>query len=164
MIPTQGWRLPFFARAKKGASARSFGKGHEAMKKKSLVRMYINMWPRDVFDMKEGRRLLVRCVPELGKTGVYILYRDEHPHYIGKASRSLFHRLHDHANKCTDKYFNLWNYFSAFVVDRKHLGEVEALLIAAMPTANSSVPRIQQVKIPVSLRKNLRAARQERFV
>ena len=32
--------------------------------------------------------------------------------------------------------------------DKKHLDEVETILIAAMPTANSSKPRMSQIKIP----------------
>jgi thiamine pyrophosphate-dependent acetolactate synthase large subunit-like protein len=34
------------------------------------------------------------------------------------------------------------------VSDKRHLGEIETILIAAMPTANSSRPRMSEIKIP----------------
>ncbi len=102
-----------------------------------IVTEYARMWPRKVFDMIEANRLLAKDLEALRNPGVYILYRDEHPYYIGKIKRLLFSRLHDHANKSTDTYFNFWNYFSVFVVpDKAHVDEVEAILIASMLTAN----------------------------
>lgn len=132
-----------------------------AAKKKIIVIEYARMWPREVFDIIEERKLTIKEI--LNKRGVYVLYRDEHPYYIGKAKSSLFKRLHDHANKSTDKYFNLWNYFSAFVVETKHIDDVEGILIAAMPTANSAAPRIKQILVPVKIRKLLRKARKSKF-
>jgi uncharacterized protein YyaL (SSP411 family) len=133
--------------------------------KKRIAIEYARMWPREVFDiMEEGRLTIKKGIGPLTKSGVYVLYRDEHPYYIGKAKkRTLFQRLHDHANKSTDKYFNLWNYFSAFVVDAKHIDEVEGILIAAMPTANSAARKIKQIRVPEKLAKILRKARQNKF-
>jgi hypothetical protein len=133
-------------------------------KKSTIAIEYARMWPREVFDIIEGGKLSIKDgVDLLHKPGVYVLYRDEHPYYIGKATVSLFKRLHDHANKSTDKYFNLWNYFSAFAVNRKHIDEVEGILIAAMPTANSAAPKIRQVRVPLKLAKILREARRRQF-
>ena len=90
---------------------------------------------------------------------MYVLYRDDVPHYIGQAEK-LYRRLHDHANKSTDRYFNFWNFFSAFVVaDKKYLPEVEKILIAAMPTANSSTPRMNRVGMPKTIAARIRGIR-----
>ena len=126
-----------------------------------MVEKFISMWPREVWDITEEgtRTLFLRQVPELKKAGVYVLYRDEVPYYIGRAG-VLYKRLHDHANKSTDMYFNFWNFFSAFVVsDKKYLPEVERVLIAAMPTANSSKPKMDPVGMPKFLVARIRAIR-----
>jgi excinuclease UvrABC nuclease subunit len=69
---------------------------------------------------KHKTKLLVNELQILREPGVYILYRDDLPYCVGKA-RTLFQRLHDHANKATDRYFQLWNRFSAFVTkDQGH--------------------------------------------
>jgi predicted GIY-YIG superfamily endonuclease len=103
-------------------------------------------------------------VPELQKEiGVYILYRDDVPHYIGKSKRPLIKRLHDHANKATDRYFNLWNYFSVFLVDKAHVDDVERVLIAAFPTANAATPKIKRIKMPKKVINKLCEVRQRRF-
>jgi len=115
-----------------------------------MVEQFISMWPREVWDITEPgqRTLFLKPFPPLRKPGVYVLYRDEVPHYIGQA-KVLYKRLHDHANKSTDRYFNFWNFFSAFVVsDSKYLADIERILIAAMPTANSSMPKMDRVKMP----------------
>lgn len=90
-----------------------------AAKKKIIVIEYARMWPREVFDIIEERKLTIKEI--LNKRGVYVLYRDEHPYYIGKAKSSLFKRLHDHANKSTDKYFNL-RYFNCGYANCKQCG------------------------------------------
>lgn len=125
-----------------------------------LVIEHARMWPREVFDITDGKYIALRKTETLNKSGVYVLYRDDQPHYIGKATSSLYKRLHDHANKSTDRYFNLWNYFSAFVVPKSQIAAVEGILIAAIPTANSSIPRIKQIPMPGVLRRKLRHARQ----
>lgn len=124
-----------------------------------IVEHYARLWPREVFDVTENGALAIRDLEELQEPGVYILYKDDIPYYIGKA-KSLFSRLHDHANKRTDRYFSFWNYFSAFIVpDEDQRGEVEGLLIASMTTANRSVPRIKEIKIPTKIVARLRRAR-----
>jgi hypothetical protein len=130
-----------------------------------LVSDYARMWPREIFDvMEEGRKkLFLRGRHDLDQPGVYILYRDEHPYYVGQA-KSLYRRLHDHANKSTDRYFNFWNYFSAFVVPNpEQLDEVEGILIASMPTANRAVPRLHLIEFPPEAAKVLRSARRRRL-
>lgn len=132
---------------------------------KEIVDGYASMWPRVVFDAIEGRKLFVKGIAEdLRHPGVYILYRDDHPYYVGKTSRSLFERLHVHSNQTTDRYFNLWNYFSFFVVHDKDVrNQIEGILIASLPaTANSAKPRIPAIKLPKGLADRLRQARQRR--
>ena len=59
---------------------------------KKIVSRYARMWPREVFDvMKEGK-LLIKELEDLANPGVYILYRDDHPHYVGKMPGRLFSR------------------------------------------------------------------------
>jgi hypothetical protein len=89
--------------------------------------------------------------------GVYILYRDDEPYYIGQATR-LHSRLWAHAKQAEGRYFHFWNFFSAFAVpnsDRRN--ELEGILIAAMPTANSSKPRLPRERMPREVRDLLRA-------
>ncbi len=135
-----------------------------ALNKKKIVAEYARMWPREVFDIIEENKLLAKGFEHLKLPGVYILYRDDHPYYVGKTKRSLFSRLHAHANLSSDRYYNFWNYFSVFVVpDKNHVDEVEGILIASMPTANSAVPRIKQIRIPARVAKILRLARRGRL-
>jgi len=48
---------------------------------------FFRMWPRALFDMKAGKPILER---HFGKVaGVYVLYRDDVPHYIGKTGTTL---------------------------------------------------------------------------
>ena len=68
---------------------------------------------------------------------------------MGKASKKIFSRLRRHAVFPKDRYYNFWNYFSAFVVkDIRHLADVEGILIAAMPTYNSANPRFNRMNVP----------------
>jgi hypothetical protein len=122
---------------------------------KSIVTGYARTWPREVFDIHKNKDLLIKRLELLRGTGVYVLYRDDRPYYVGQTTGSLFERLHDHANKTTDKWYHLWNYFSAFEVPKGHLDEVEAILIAAMPTANSANPRIRPIPLPREIRRIL---------
>ena len=128
-----------------------------------IVTQYARMWPREVFDAMEGKKLLLGDVKDLHHPGVYILYRDDIPYYVGKTKGRLYSRLHDHANKSTDRYFNFWNYFSVFVVPAQHVDELEGVLIASMPTANSAVPRLRQITLPKNLAKILRQARRHQL-
>jgi hypothetical protein len=100
------------------------------------------MWPRALFHMREGKGVLAES---LKNAGVYVLYRDDEPYYIGKTAKSLFKRLRVHALRPNTRRYNFWNYFSAFeIAEESHRDEVEAILIAAMPTANSSRPKFER--------------------
>ena len=128
---------------------------------KKLVATYARMWPRELFNCKNGKRLVVKEVEILSKPGVYVLYRDDVPYYVGKATR-LRSRLWSHANQPNGKYYNFWNYFSVFAVDgAADRSRLEAILIAAMPTANGAKPRIKKAKLPQDIRKLLHRQMQE---
>lgn len=104
------------------------------------------MLPRALFHMKDGKAVLkVR----LNKPGVYVLYRDDTPYYIGKTKKPLFKRINTHALRPNARRYNFWNYFSAFeIANDTYRDEVEAILIAAMATAaNSSRPKIERMKL-----------------
>ena len=90
-----------------------------------IVTKYAYMWPRTVFNIIEGRKLLLRSIKTLlEESGVYVLYRDDHPYYVGKTTKPLYDRIWTHANASRDRYFNFWNYFSAFIVpNKKHLAK-----------------------------------------
>lgn len=106
------------------------------------VQQFFRMWPRALFYMPEGKALLTA---KLSEPGVYVLYRDEEPLYIGKTRKPLFKRLKTHALRPNSRRYNFWNYFSAFeILDEDHRDEVEAILISAMPTANSSKPKFER--------------------
>ena len=108
------------------------------------------MWPREVFyrsSTGESKKVLARELEFLNQPGVYILYRDDVPYYIGEANE-LRKRLRRHADAPKSRYYNFWNFFSAFIIeDAKHRKEIEGILIAAMPTANSSEPRLSREKL-----------------
>jgi hypothetical protein len=58
--------------------------------------------------------------------------------------------------------YHFWNYFSAFVLpDAKHRDEVEAVLIAAMPTANNANPKIQKIPLPKNVTALMKKLRQK---
>jgi hypothetical protein len=98
----------------------------------------------------------------LGKSGVYVLYRDDTPYYVGQAT-VLWKRLWRHAGYPDARYGNFWNYFSAFVIrDRKMRDEIEGILIAAMPTANSAKPKLERAKYPLTVSQMLRRIRKYR--
>jgi hypothetical protein len=68
------------------------------------------MWPREMFDHldPDGTRkntTLAKSVVFLNRPGVYILYRDDVPYYVGKAER-LRRRLWAHAMKPEARYYN----------------------------------------------------------
>lgn len=131
------------------------------MTKGLMIERFISMWPREVCDIRaEGEsRLFIRNFAELQKPGVYVLYREDQPYYIGQAE-ILRSRLHAHANQTTDRYYNFWNLFSAFIVrDKKYLDEVETILIAAMPTANSATPKLPKIPMPDTVTSQIRRLR-----
>jgi predicted GIY-YIG superfamily endonuclease len=123
------------------------------------------MWPREViFDgtAGDGKKMMARSLDILKKSGVYVLYRDDIPYYIGQAKR-LQARLWQHAWNPNSRHYNFWNFFSVFVINEsKHMNEVEAILIAAMPTANSARPRMEREKIPKEVVSRMREIRRSR--
>jgi predicted GIY-YIG superfamily endonuclease len=91
---------------------------------------------------------LARGFDILGKPGVYVLYREDVPYYVGQTTK-LRKRLYAHAVMPDTRYFNFWNFFSVFVAEeKKHRDEIEAILIAAMPTANSAKPKLEKQNLP----------------
>lgn len=112
----------------------------KAAKSDWMTQQFFRMWPRALFHMREGRTFLES---HLENPGVYVLYRDDEPFYIGKTSRPLIKRLKQHALKPNARRYNFWNYFTAFELAKPaHRDEIEAVLISAMPTANSSHPKL----------------------
>jgi hypothetical protein len=115
-----------------------------------LVKNFIRMWPRAIFhtSVNDGRKgSIAHWIPELAESGVYVLYRDDVPFYVGQAQK-LRTRLRKHANSVMSSKTYFWNYFSAFIVkDKSHIKEVEAILISAMPSvvSNSSKPVLKKV-------------------
>jgi hypothetical protein len=82
------------------------------------------------------------------------------PYYVGKTGKKLFRRIQTHAVKIRDRYYHFWNYFSAFVVpNAKHRDEVEGVLIASMPTANSATPKIKRIHLPKNVTELMRKMR-----
>jgi hypothetical protein len=128
-------------------------------RKHLIVSKYAKMWPRDIFDIRSGNKLLEELRHLLSSPGVYVLYRDEHPYYVGKTVGTLFNRIWQHANRPKDRYYNFWNFFSAFAVPRRLIDEVEGILIAAMPTDNSAVRRIEKIHLPIKVARLIRDQR-----
>jgi hypothetical protein len=123
------------------------------MNKNWMTEQFFRMWPRALFHVKEGRAFLEQ---HLSSPGVYVLYRNDTPYYIGKTSRPLIKRLSQHALKPNALRYNFWNYFSAFQVgDKDDRDEIEAILISAMPTANSSHPKFSRRKLDRAVSKLL---------
>ena len=123
-------------------------------RKTLLVEQYARLWPREVFDYVIGKRgeqavYLAKRLPILQQPGVYVLYRDDVPYYIGKAGGWLWTRIFAHARRPGGRYNNFWNYFSVFVIHNAEQRDVvESILIAAFPTANSAKPRIRREPLP----------------
>ena|SRR5712692_7947757 len=106
---------------------------------------FFRMWPRALFYMREGKTFLEE---HLSAPGVYVLYRNDEPYYIGKTGKPLAKRLKQHALKPNTRYYNFWNYFSAFQIgDEGERSKIEAILISAMPTANNSHPKLHRKKL-----------------
>lgn len=131
----------------------------------ALVSQFIRMWPRSIFSKpaKDGsRKTIAMTIPELMKPGVYILYRDDVPFYVGQTKYRLRTRLRAHASSVNSPKSYFWNYFSAFIVESpSHIDEVEAILISAMPAVitNSSTPRFERVVIGEPTRRLIRELR-----
>ncbi|HZR55614.1 MAG TPA: GIY-YIG nuclease family protein [Terriglobales bacterium] len=124
------------------------------MAQRKIIVGYARMWPREVFEKVQpqngGRKIIMAKSSEfLSGPGVYILYRDDEPYYIGQAEK-LRRRLWNHAIKTDSRYYHFWNFFSAFAInDENYRNEVEGILIAALPTAaNSAKPKLPKEKMP----------------
>lgn len=110
-----------------------------------MTAQFFRMWPRALFHAVDGRTFLEQ---HLSSPGVYVLYRDDEPYYIGKTGKPLIKRLRGHALRPNSRRYNFWNYFSAFqVAEAAHRDEIEAILISAMPTANSAHPKFERRKL-----------------
>ena len=121
----------------------------------ALVKGYARMWPREIFDNKAT---VANSIEFLDNPGVYVLYNGDRPHYIGQTD-SLFRRLREHANPRA-RFYHFWNLFSAFAVDDgKVRDELEAILIAAMPTANSAKPKLNKLRLPPEVANLMRRMR-----
>jgi len=134
-----------------------------AIRKNQIVDVYAQMWPREVFDyvLPDGKKTLGKGggLPVINRPGIYVLYRDDIPYYIGQAKK-LSKRLWDHSRPVGGRYSNFWNYFSAFVIeDGEMRNEVEGILIAAMPTANRAEPKLEKAKVPPDILKVMRSIR-----
>jgi hypothetical protein len=116
-----------------------------------IVLKFIRMLPRAIFDfpdIKGQKGSIASKIKELEGAGVYILYRNDVPFYVGKTDGKLFDRLWTHANGVSSTRSYFWNYFSAFIVKRRYIAEVEAILISAMPSVitNSARPKLQKMR------------------
>jgi hypothetical protein len=118
---------------------------------KPMIAAYIQMGPRAVYTIKDGNRPLESVRKELRqKPGIYILYQNEKPYYVGQA-KNLWIRLRTHALNQNAKHYHHWTHFSAFsLADVQHINELEGLIIAAFgtETANGSRRRKKRGLLP----------------
>src|SRR5437667_10187694 len=117
------------------------------LKTGKLVKEHLRMWPRRIFDrvdiIGKGKE---KRLNELRKAGVYILYRDDEPYYVGQA-KNMRGRIGSHATDPTSRLFHFWNYFLAIVIEDSGMGyEVESLLLTAMPSENMPTHKIPTIK------------------
>ena len=104
--------------------------------KKDQKEPFFRMWPRALFHMQKGKEFLRK---HLSGPGVYVLYRNEEPYYIGRAN-NLFKRVRNHALRPNARRYNFWNYFSAFEIeDTAQRDRIERILIRAMPTIEGNM-------------------------
>ena len=98
---------------------------------------HARMWPRAILEVpssKGKRRTMADDQRILSQGGVYILYRDDIPYYVGQATK-LLDRLRVHFTPGR-RYDLFWNYFSVFVEeDPIARDKIEAILITAFPTS-----------------------------
>lgn len=134
-----------------------------------ILGQHLLMLPREIFDFKapdkNGKVTRIdKQIPLLREAGVYILYRDDIPYYIGQA-KSLGGRLYGHARRPTSRRYHFWNYVSVFTVaEREKRSEIEALLIAAFPTANGAKPTMEEHRLDRDILKFLHAIRPVRVI
>lgn len=131
----------------------------------AIVEGFAQMWPREVFQLDDSDgNALFWTLEELDGPGIYVLYRDDHPYYIGRAGSernpngSVLRRLRDHALNRADAYHLFWNYFSAYRVAPAHLTsipQIEGLLISVMSlAANRANPPLPRIRPPVWLERS----------
>lgn len=139
--------------------------------KSDLFSSFIRMWPRSIFhkiaeeetEPHPNGSSIAKNIQALKKPGVYILYRDDQPFYVGQTSGELCKRLETHALKLSRRSY-FWNYFSAFIVENsEHRIQLESLLIATMPSvlSNGAVPRLTKEKMPGPVRDLFKKSRWE---
>jgi hypothetical protein len=63
-----------------------------AIRTRTIVKGFVRLWPREIFYIRgEGKKFgpsdLLKDV--LGKPGVYVLYHESNPYYVGKADNSF---------------------------------------------------------------------------
>ena len=123
----------------------------------SLIKGFAEFWPREIFDLRRGKKgLLLDELKKFEGPGVYVLYRDDEPYYIGKSQKNVLSRLHKHANVSGGRYSRHWNYFSVFMVkSEESISDIEGILIAAVPKAangaKTRMPKISLLKETKSL-------------
>lgn len=97
-------------------------KARKRRSRRKLVRAYAENLPGTLLGVfwKEFHDLL------RGQSGIYVLYKDDVPHYVGKAS-SLPSRIRHHQK---DRLKGEWDAFSLYVVrGDRHVKDVESLLL-----------------------------------
>jgi len=76
----------------------------------TLVSNYMRMWPREIFDREDVRgKRKDRKLDALNKGGVYVLYRDDEPYYVGQADHNMRGRIGQHATIPTQRRYLFWN-------------------------------------------------------
>ena len=75
----------------------------------------------------ESMNLIADTMEEImrHKAGVYALYNDEKLYYVGR-TRNLRARIKDHLRS---KNATKWNKFRIFLIDNKHLRDVETIIL-----------------------------------
>jgi hypothetical protein len=122
---------------------------------RKILKSGASMWPRSVCEMRGDGNKNLFLKNEIQEPGVYVLYRNGVPYYIGQAG-NVGSRIWSHSSNPEGRYYKLWDAFSFFVVsDKKYLDDVEGILIAAMPTANAAQPRIKRFKMPQRIKNQL---------
>ena len=64
-----------------------------------IIAKFARMWPRQLFDGKKRPPWAEGVWKGLDFPGVYVLYRNEHPYYVGQTKGKLYGRIWAHANK-----------------------------------------------------------------
>lgn len=125
---------------------------------KTMIKSYVRMWPREIYTIKDRNKPLDSVRKELRqKPGIYILYQNGQPYYVGQA-KNLWNRIRNHAMNQNAKHYHLWTHFSAFILsDTQHINELEGLIIPAFGSgiANNSRRRMKRILLPKDAAKRL---------